>query len=69
MLAIQRVTSNKVRRTPGVDGIIWTTSHQKPNAVKLLKRRGYRPFPLKRIYISKKNKLKKRPLSIPVMTD
>jgi RNA-directed DNA polymerase len=69
LLAVKRVTSNKGRRTAGVDGIIWKTPRQKLEAVKLLRRRGYRPLPLRRIYIPKKNKLKKRPLSIPVMID
>lgn len=67
--AVKRVTTNKGNRTPGVDGIVWTTSGEKLDAVKLLKRRGYQPLPLKRIYIPKKNKTKKRPLSIPTMTD
>jgi RNA-directed DNA polymerase len=67
--AIKRVTSNKGKRTPDVDGIVWTTPGQKLDAVKLLKRRGYRPLPLRRIYIPKKNKNKKRPLSIPTMND
>lgn len=67
--AVKRVTSNKGKRTPGVDGIIWTTSREKMDAVNLLKRRGYHPLPLRRIYIPKKNKNKKRPLSIPTMTD
>ncbi len=69
LIAIKRVTSNKGKRTPGVDGVVWSTSRQKLNAVKLLKRRGYRPLPLRRIYIPKKNKNKKRPLSIPTMKD
>ena len=34
-----------------------------------MRKRGYRPQPLRRIYIPKKNSLKKRPLSIPVMFD
>jgi RNA-directed DNA polymerase len=67
--AIKRVTSNKGKRTPGVDGVVWTTSRQKLDAVKLLKRRGYRPLPLRRIYIPKKNKNEKRPLGIPTMND
>ncbi len=69
LLAIKRVTSNKGKNTPGVDKVVWSTSRQKLNAVKLLKRSGYRPQPLRRIYIPKKNRLKKRPLSIPVMAD
>ena len=69
LLAIKRVTTNKGKRTPGVDKVVWSTPRQKMNAVKLLRRRGYRPWPLRRIYIPKKNKKKKRPLSIPVMVD
>lgn len=68
LLAIKRVTSNKGKRTAGVDGITWTTSKQKMNAVITLKRKGYQTQPLRRIYIPKKNG-KKRPLSIPTMTD
>jgi RNA-directed DNA polymerase len=67
--AIKRVTTNRGKRTPGVDGVVWSTSRQKLEAVQLLKRRGYRPQPLRRIYIPKKSRLKKRPLSIPTMTD
>ncbi len=68
LLAIKRVTSNKGKYTPGVDGIIWKTSKQKLDAVITLKRKGYRPQPLRRIYIPKKNG-KKRPLSIPTKID
>ena len=68
LLAIKRVTSNKGKRTAGVDGITWKTSKQKMKAVITLKRKGYQTKPLRRIYIPKKNG-KKRPLSIPTMTD
>ena len=47
---------------------MWKTPDSKLEAVKKLKRRGYKPQPLRRIYIPKKNG-KMRPLSIPTMTD
>ena len=42
--------------------------HRKIQAVEDIKRRGYQPLPLRRIYIPKKNG-KLRPLSIPTMAD
>ena len=66
--AIRRVVTNKGKATPGVDGVVWNTPKKKMQAVNLLKRRGYRPFPLRRVYIKKKNG-KLRPLSIPTMRD
>ncbi|EDJ2557580.1 group II intron reverse transcriptase/maturase [Salmonella enterica subsp. enterica serovar Poona] len=68
VLAVQRVTSNTGRNTPGVDGKIWRTPVQKLNGALPLRRRGYRSQPLRRIYIPKKNG-KRRPLGIPVMAD
>jgi RNA-directed DNA polymerase len=67
-LAVKRVTENQGRHTPGVDGMIWTTDEEKFAAVDRLKRRGYQPQPLRRIYIKKKNG-KLRPFSIPTMLD
>ena len=52
-LAVKRVTENRGKRTPGVDGITWSTPKSKLEAVSSLKRRGYRPRPLRRIYIPK----------------
>jgi RNA-directed DNA polymerase len=66
--AVRRVTTNKGKRTPGVDGVIWRTSGEKLAAVDSLKRKGYRPQPLRRMYIPKRNH-KLRPLSIPTMRD
>jgi len=68
LLAVKRVTSNKGKNTPGVDGILWKGARAKWRAVISLRRRGYKPRPLRRIYIPKKNG-KKRPLSIPIMLD
>lgn len=69
-LAVKRVTSSSGSKTPGVDGKTWSTNQQKIQGVFRLKRRSYKPQPLRRIYIPKKtgtNKL--RPLSIPTMHD
>jgi len=65
-LAVRRVTENQGKRTPGVDGITWDTPEQKATAITRLRQRGYRPQPLKRVYIPKRNG-KLRPLGIPVM--
>lgn len=67
-LAVKRVTQNSGKNTAGVDGELWLTASAKYAAVSKLQRRGYKPQPLKRVYIPKKNG-KKRPLSIPTMTD
>lgn len=67
-LAVKRVTSNKGKNTPGVDGILWKTARVKMQAVLSLRQHGYRALPLSRILIPKKNG-KKRPLSIPTMYD
>jgi RNA-directed DNA polymerase len=68
LLAVKRVTSNKGRNTPGVDGVLWRGARAQWRAACSLRRRGYRPQPLRRTYIPKKNG-KKRPLSIPTMYD
>jgi len=68
LLAVKRVTGNKGAKTPGVDNKLWRTDRQKYAAVQNLKRRGYRPLPLRRHYIPKKNG-KLRPLSIPTLRD
>ncbi len=67
-LAVRRVTENTGKRTPGVDGITWTTPEQKAEAIHTLNQRGYRPQPRRRVYIPKSNGAR-RPLSIPTMRD
>jgi RNA-directed DNA polymerase len=67
-LAILRVVTNSGARTPGVDGALWNTPEAKSSAFSTLRRHGYRPQPLRRVYIPKSNG-KMRPLGIPTMTD
>src|SRR6266566_576829 len=67
-LAVRRVTENEGSQTAGVDQVIWNTPKQKAEAVATLKQRGYRPQPLRRVYIPKRNG-KQRPLGIPCMKD
>jgi len=69
-LAVKRVTSTSGSKTPGIDGAVWQTDHQKTQAVLDLKRYGYTPKPLRRVYIPKKSGFKElRGLSIPCMID
>ena len=67
-LAVKRVTSNAGKRTAGVDGRLWRTPKSKLLAVASMRHHGYRPKPLRRIYIPKANG-KVRPLGIPTMAD
>lgn len=68
LLAVRRVTTNTGAKTPGVDRVRWTSPKQKIQAACNMRRRGYQPKPLKRIYIPKKNG-QERPLGIPTMED
>ena len=65
-LAVKRVTSDKGKKTPGVDKIIWTTPKAKADAISQMRQRGYQPLPLRRVYIAKKSG-KTRPLGIPTV--
>ena len=68
VIAIKRVTENQGKKTPGVDGATWSTPEAKLQAVLSLRRRGYQPLPLRRVFIPKSNG-KLRPLGIPTMKD
>ncbi|MFT3945606.1 MAG: group II intron reverse transcriptase/maturase [Agriterribacter sp.] len=67
-LAVKRVTSNSGSKTAGVDLVTWENPKTKFRAIGTLKRRDYKPKPLRRIHIKKSNG-KLRPLGIPTMTD
>jgi RNA-directed DNA polymerase len=67
-MAVKRVTTNEGRKTPGVDGVIWNTPGKKAAAINDLRTRGYKPRPLKRVYIPKRNG-RPRGLNIPAMKD
>src|SRR5258708_5703900 len=69
VLAVRRVTENSGKKTPGVDREIWDTPEKKTQAVYALKRRGYQPQPLRRVYIPKSDGKTMRPLGIPTMKD
>ena len=69
LLAVKRVTSNKGKNTPGVDGVLWSTPERKYKAAMNLSNKGYKSKPLKRTYIKKSHSKKKRPLGIPTMQD
>jgi RNA-directed DNA polymerase len=66
--AVKRVTENQGKRTSGVDGKVWNTPAAKLKAVRSLQYHGYKPLPLRRVYIPKANG-KQRPLGIPTMKD
>lgn len=68
LMAVKRVSENRGKRTAGVDNELLDTPAKKWRQAKMLNSAGYKPQPLKRIYIPKKNG-KKRPLGIPVMQD
>lgn len=67
-LAIKKVTSNRGKRTPGIDNETWLTGKEKWKAIEKLETKGYHAKPTRRVHIKKDNG-KLRPLSIPTMTD
>lgn len=67
-LAVKRVTSNRGKRTAGVDGETWRSGLSKIRAIGRLTSKGYKPLPLRRIYVPKSNG-GRRPLGIPTMRD
>ena len=64
-LAVKRVTENPGQRTPGVDGLLWDSPEKKAAAIGQLRQYGYRPRPLRRLWIPKHQGQGSRPLGIP----
>lgn len=67
-LAVERVTGNKGKNTPGVDQEKWSTPCDKYQAIHSLRSKGYKALPLRRVLIPKSN-AKMRPLGIPTLKD
>lgn len=70
LLAIRRVTQeNRGKNTAGVDGVVCDTPEARLGLLQEgLKLKGYRPLPVRRVYIPKDNG-KQRPLGIPTVKD
>ena len=69
LLAVRKVIQNKGKRTAGIDGKKWLTPESKILAALSLTGNRYKAQPLKRVFINKPGKKKKRPLGIPTMYD
>jgi len=68
-LATRKPTQNTGKRTAGVYGEIWSSSKAKMEVALRLTDKEYVAMPLKRVFIEKPGKKKKRPLGIPTMYD
>ena len=66
-VAVKRVTENPGKRTPGVDGLLWETPEKKAQAIGQLRQHGYRPHPVRRLWIPKNQGKGRRPLGIPMV--
>jgi RNA-directed DNA polymerase len=69
LLAVRKVNQNRGKRTAGIDGETWSSPQSKMKAALSLTDKNYVAKPLKRVFIEKPGKKKKRPLGIPTMYD
>jgi RNA-directed DNA polymerase len=69
LLAVRKVNQNRGKRTAGIDGETWSSPQSKMKAAFSLTDKNYVAKPLKRVFIEKPGKNKKRPLGIPTMYD
>src|SRR3989337_847183 len=69
LLAIKKVNKNRGKRTAGIDCETWSSPESKMRAALCLTDKKYEAKPLKRVFIEKPGKKKKRPLGIPTMYD
>jgi RNA-directed DNA polymerase len=69
LLTVKNITQNKGKRTAGIDGETWSSPEAKMKAVLGMTDKKYVSKPLRRVYIEKPGKKKKRPLGIPTMFD
>ena len=69
LLAVKKVNQNQGKRTAGIDGETWSSPGAKMKAALSLTDKQYAAKPLKRVFIEKPGKKKKRPLGIPTMYD
>jgi RNA-directed DNA polymerase len=72
LLAIRQVTQrNAGRNTPGIDGVVCRTPEDRVTLLESgLELKGYKPKPVRRVYIPKAGKPGRfRPLGIPTVTD
>ena len=69
-LAVRKVTTNRGKRTAGIDNEKRKKDSDKIKAIEKLKDLSkYKPSPIKRVWIPKPGKAEKRPLGIPTLFD